>query len=100
MNAENTTQHRIAGIIELLTLSQIPPSFQEAVINNLHQLNSADLDAITEALQTLRAQEQSYAEAATGWVKTCKEIGRRIGAKLEAEALAIEAELEQELVKL
>lgn len=82
----------IQQIIELLTKSPIPASYQEALLNSLHTLTSAQASEVLFVLTRLLVNENSYIRMTTVWMDTWQKIAKRIHDSVEDEANRIEAE--------
>lgn len=90
-------QELTARLIELLVTSSIAPTYQEAVISSLHNLDEAALRLLCSELERLHSSEQNYQIAVEQWVRSWAGISKRLSASLQAEAERIEREVDLEL---
>jgi hypothetical protein len=95
---DNNSQNKITELVLKLSLSGLPPSFQEYVLSHLDKLDEANLSFITKALDKLAEKEGEYLEATEKYKEFYQHLSAEIKEKLKLEANKIEQELLDELV--
>jgi len=92
-------QNKISQLILKLSLSGLPPSFQEYAISNLDKLDEVNLDFIIKILDELATAENKYLEAAEKYQQFYSQLSEEIRQKLQLETEKIQEELLEELLK-
>jgi hypothetical protein len=92
---ERASEQQIVEILELLLQSPIPASYQEALINSVHSLDSEQADAILLDLTRLLFHEDRCAQAKEAWTATWARIAERIRNRMVEELGTIEREFER-----
>ncbi len=86
-----------AEIIYKLTLSNIPPSFQEFIINNLHKAEPKKLEQIIKILDDLSKKQIDYIKAREEFKKIYKDLDIITKDKMIEKADQIRKELDDEI---
>ncbi|MDA3815052.1 MAG: hypothetical protein PF549_01645 [Patescibacteria group bacterium] len=92
-------KNKIAELIYKLSLSGLPPSFQDCIISNISQLNDSRVKSFIEVLDELSEKEVCYLKSAEKYKKFLSSISDELKKDLKAEAGKIKKELMQELTE-
>jgi hypothetical protein len=92
-------EEAVKELIVKLSLSAIPPIFQEEVINKLADLSDADLEKMISILDRLSRQETDYAKTVDNYLEFYRNLSERLEGRLLAETVKIQEELKCELIK-
>lgn len=91
-------QQKTTELILKLSLSGLPPTLQEHILNHLDQFSDEDLDGLIKILDSISDLEGNYLEAGEKYVEFYAKLSERIKSKLIEEAKKIQEELNQELI--
>ena len=93
------SQEKISEFILKLSLSGLPPSFQEYLLNRIADLSDENITSIIEILDQLAKTETDYLDKAEKFTAFYKKLSEDIKKKLNLETEKIQAELMQELAQ-
>ncbi len=93
MNKQKTTE-----LILKLSLSGIPPSLQEHILNHLDQFSDDDVTGLISILDSISDLQGDYLAAGEKYVEFYAKLSEKIKSKLIEEARKIQEELNQELI--
>ena len=89
---------KITELILKLSLSTIPPSLQEEILNNLDKFSNSDIDDLIIILEMISDQEENYLDAGEKYVEFYNRLAEKIKSELINEAKKIQEELLKELI--
>lgn len=89
---------KISELILKLSLSGLPPSFQEFVINNIGKIGEKEIDNIIKLLDALAQQEKRYLTAADKYRDFYDKLSKDIKSKLNLEVEKMQEELLKEML--
>ncbi len=92
-------KNKIAELIFKLSLSGLPPSFQEYVISSLDQLSDSRINSFIEVLDEFSEKEVNYLKSAEKYKKFLGSVSDELKKDLKIEAGKIKKELIQELIE-
>lgn len=95
---ENREQ-QLKELIVKLSLSAIPPLFQEQVLNKLGDLSDDDVLKMIDILDRLEKKETDYLQAVDNYLDFYRRLSEKVEGRLAEEAAKIQEELKQELLK-
>lgn len=93
MDKQKTTE-----LILKLSLSGIPPSLQEHILNHLDQFSDEDATGLISILDSMTDLEGDYLAAGEKYVEFYSKLSEKIESKLIDEAKKIQEELLLELI--
>ena len=93
------SQEKLAELIMKLSLSGLPPSFQEYLLNRTAELTDENMESIIEILDQIAKTEADYLDKAEKFTAFYKKLSEDIKKKLNLEAEKIQEELMEELIR-